>query len=100
MKVLQAEFVVLTFDGWCTYHNVAVLGFMLTVLKDDLTMQIRCLCNFRMTFGHSSDDIQIILRQVVQERMSGRYPSYFVSDSASVNKAAVRTFMGCDDDDF
>ncbi len=53
-----------------------------------------------MTSGNSSNDIQLIIGQMVQERIDGRSSSYFVSDSVPVNKAAVRTFEGCDDDSF
>ena len=90
--VSTAEFIVLTCDGWPTYGNYSVMGFMVTYLDAELRMVTKCLGNFKMTAVHSGSYICELIRKVVVNRPVGCSPSYYVSDSAPVNKLAVRLF--------
>eukprot|EP00171_Calliarthron_tuberculosum_P023086 IDg23086t1 len=99
-QVQSAEYTVLIFDGWSTFRNEAVLGFMISLLSPNLTLETYCLGNFIMKSGHGARHVSEIITQVVRERLGGRIPDYFVSDSAPVNKAAVRQFMNDEGDEY
>lgn len=92
--VSAAEFVTLTFDGWSTSRNESVLGFMVSILAEDtLSLRTKCVGNFRLPRGHSANELCKVMGEVVVDRLGHRVPDFFVSDSAPVNKAAVRMFM-------
>ncbi len=53
-----------------------------------------------MSSGHSALDVAQFLRDVIQKRLAGHEPNYLISDSAPVNKAAVRIYRDQSGDDF
>lgn len=97
-----AEFLTLMFDGWSTSRNEAVLGFMASMLdKNTLQLRTRCVGNFRLPKGHGAVELSRVIGNVVAQRLGKRVPNFFLSDSAPVNKAAVRLYMlNKDGDDF
>ena len=46
-----------------------------------------------MKSGFSASDVAKIIRNTVCDRLGGRKPDYLVSDSATVDVAAVRLYM-------
>lgn len=46
-----------------------------------------------MTKGYSVQGIANTIPKIVQERMANRLPEYYVSDSVSVSKEAMRRYM-------
>lgn len=99
LHVAKAEFVVLLFDGWSTVRNQSVLGCMVASLDSSISLVVKTVGNFHMTRGHTAQYLCDVLKQVVQKRLGGRTPTFFLSDSASVNKAAVKLLMGVNEGD-
>lgn len=97
--VQSAEFLTFMFDGWSTARSEAVLGCMVTTIDEQLLMVTKPVGNFRLSGRHTAADVCNVLQNVIQKRLGGRRPTYFVSDSAPVNKAAVRMLMQDDDGD-
>ena len=98
-QAAMSELVVLTFDGWSTYHNDAVIGFMISFLNHSLILTTLCVGNLTLRGGHGATDVSKSIETIVTKRLGGRVPDYFVSDSAPVNKAAVRAYMKDVDDE-
>ncbi len=49
--------------------------------------------NFRWRGSHTADDLCFIMHKVLRGSLGGKIPNYYVSDSAPVNKSAVRKLM-------
>lgn len=98
--VRDAEFYSVIFDSWSSIHNESVLGFSVCFLNKCLTLETSCIGNYGMSNTHTARDVSDFIAKMVRERCSGRYPCFFVSDSASVNKAAVRQYMNDNGDSF
>ncbi len=75
------------------------IGFMIFFLDGDCGRQTSCLRNIKMETGYSASDLASLIADLVPERLDKRKPNYFVSDSAPVNKAAVRALMGDEGDE-
>ncbi len=68
-------------------------------MNENLELKTKCLGNFKMSLGHTSNDIAKVIREVVKKRCGNVVPSYIVTDSAAVNKRAVRLFLNDFGDD-
>ena len=98
--VSESEFKLLTFDGWCTVRNESVLGMMKYLLREDLLLHTFCVGNFKINLGHSADDVAKYIVYTMLDRMNAQVSDYFVSDSAPMNKAAVRLCMENEGDNY
>ena len=76
-----------------------MLGFTVSLLDDSLELRNHCLGNFEMNEGHTHHHLREIIHKVVRDRMGGRIPTYFLSDSAPVNPKAVRLYLHASGDD-
>lgn len=99
-NVRDVEHTVLMFDGCATYNNGSVLGFTVSTLDRNLVFRTSCISNFKLMRRHAANQVSEIILRTVQSRLGKRTPDYFVSDSAPVNPAAVRSFMECTGDDY
>eukprot|EP00171_Calliarthron_tuberculosum_P004297 IDg4297t1 len=89
----SADFLTFMFDGWSTARTEAVLGCMVSTIDANFLLETKTVGNFRLAGRHTAADICNVLKSVIQKRLGGRKPTYFVSDSAPANKAAVRMLM-------
>ena len=92
--IAKREHIVITFDGWASVRNERVIGFIVSFLDENLELKNRCIGNFKVSTSHFASDIAGIISEVIRDRIGSRKPSYFVTDSAPISKAAVRIFMG------
>ncbi len=90
----ESEFTTLAFDGWTSCRNEAVLGFMIAYLGSWWQMATKCVGNFEMTGGHSAADVSHVIEEVILKRLARKVPTYFLSDSATVNTLAVWLCLG------
>ena len=65
------------------------MGFTVSTLDTNLNLQAFSVGNFKMSEGHSAEDVEKVIRIVINNRLSQIEPVYYVSDSANVNKSAV-----------
>lgn len=98
-SVSSTEFVVPTFVGWSTVRNEAILGFIASWIDKDLRLHSKVVGNCRLSGRHTANDVCGVLSRVVIERLGGKLPGYFVSDSVPTNSAAVPKFMKNDGGD-
>eukprot|EP00171_Calliarthron_tuberculosum_P000236 IDg236t1 len=82
---------------WSKFNN-AILGCMVSN-RCKFSLETKTVGNFRLAGRHTAADICNVLKSVIQKRLGGRKPTYFVSDSAPANKAAVRMLMQNDGGD-
>ena len=99
-KIYGSEFTVLKSESWSTFQNEAVLGFMVSYVDEELNLQTRCVGNIAFFGRHTESDVAEVITKVVQERLGGRTPDYFLLDSAPVKKSGVRRFMNNEGDDY
>lgn len=88
-----AKFIRFKFDGWSTVRSESVYGFELSFVDGPLEYKTKCMGNFRMGVSHAADDVCLLISRVVHGRLGAKTLNCFVSDSAPVNKAAVRIFI-------
>eukprot|EP00171_Calliarthron_tuberculosum_P023067 IDg23067t1 len=80
---------------WSKFHS------MLESIRSTVVASEFHVLMFDVSRGHTADDVCAILKCVVQKRLGNQMPTYFLSDSAPVNKSAVRKLMHNDGgDDF
>ncbi len=99
-QVPKSEYIGLTFDRWSSVRNEANLKFIISYLDEDLLLRTRTIGKSGETGEQDSDKVAELIRTAIQSRCSNRTPDFFVSDSAPVNKSAVRKFMICDGDEY
>ncbi len=71
---------------------------MVSYLDDYFCLKTKVLENICKRGKQDAPAIVKFIKDFVFYRLVGRIPKYYMSDSAPVNKAAVRRFMGDDGD--
>ncbi len=72
---------------------------MVSNLDDNFCSKTNILGNICKRGKQNAPAIANIIKDVDLHRLGGKIPNYYVSDSAPLNKAAVRRFMGDDGDE-
>ena len=63
-------------------------------------MATKCVGNFKMTGGHSVADVSHLIEDEILKCLAKKVPTYFLYDSAPVNKLAVRLYLGEKGDEY
>ena len=63
--VKESPFLTMMLDGWMWHRNESVLGCVISIINYKFKISMRCVGNFYMKGGHSSNDIDDVLGKVI-----------------------------------
>lgn len=75
--MVSSEFCVLMFDGWSTFRNEAVYGFIVSLLDAECKLRTKCVSNFLIMTSHRASNMCSLINKVIQVRLGNLVLDFF-----------------------